>query len=201
AWARRLRLPGESLVDPVEPPSLKVTLIPPDRPLDELVPLALTYRPELAAQQALVQATIARIRQEKYRPFLPSVLLRGAASNPTGTLSSGWFGGGLNSNLSNFQWRNDMDILLLWEWQNLGFGNRARVRAERARNDQATAALFQTQDRVAAEVVQAHAQMRSALSRATMAEEGLKDALESVRMNFEGLKQTKQAGRNLLLVV
>src|SRR5262249_5270775 len=95
----------------------------------------------------------------------------------------------------------DVDVQVLWELQNLGFGNRARVKAEQARNDQATAALMREQDRVAAEVVRAHAQVRSALNRATAAEEGLKDALESVRMNLEGLRQTKQSGRQLTLVI
>ena len=48
--------------------------MPLDRSVDDLIPLALTNRPELAAQQALVQAGIAenRIRVVSYgkeKPF------------------------------------------------------------------------------------------------------------------------------------
>ena len=80
---------------------LRVTLISPDKSLDDLIPVGLMNRPELAAQQALVQATLVRLRQEKLRPLIPSVLLRGASTNPAGTLAAGYFGGGVNSDLSN----------------------------------------------------------------------------------------------------
>ena len=103
---------------------------------DALIPLALTQRPELAAHQALVQATIARLRQEKVRPLVPSVLLRGAATNPAGTLSTGVFGGGVNDKVGNFTWRNTMDLQVVWELQNLGLGNRALVRRRQAGPEQ-----------------------------------------------------------------
>jgi outer membrane protein TolC len=166
-----------------------------------LISVALTYRPELAAQQALVQATLERLRHEKLRPLMPSVVLRGAATNPAGTLSSGVFGGGINSDMRNFAMRNDMDVQVLWEWQNLGFGNRARVRAERARNEAANVELYAVQDRVAAEVARAHAQVRSAATRAAIAEEGLRDALAAERLNFEGIGQTRGAGRQATLLI
>jgi hypothetical protein len=60
--------------------------------------------------------------------------------------------------------------------------------------------LFRQQDRIAAEVAQAHAQIVSANARAGEAEKELKDALDSVDKNFEGLSQTKRAGDVVLLV-
>jgi hypothetical protein len=36
------------------------------------------------------------LRQERLRPLIPSVLLRGASTNPAGTLAGGVFGGGRN---------------------------------------------------------------------------------------------------------
>jgi outer membrane protein TolC len=89
----------------------------------------------------------------------------------------------------------------LWEFQNLGFGNHARVRAEQARIDQATIELFATQDRIAAEVARSHAQVASAADRAIVAEAGLKETIDSVRKNFEGLRQTRQVGRTVTLVI
>src|SRR5262249_8157756 len=198
---RVLRLDASALVEPMELPHLRVSLVPLEKPVDELIPVALTGRPELAAQQALVQATLVRLRQERLRPLIPSVLLRGASTNPAGTLGGGYFGGGRNDDLGNFSARGDFDIQVLWELQNLGFGNRARVGERRAENEVALLELFRTQDRIAAEVAEAHAQVVSAADRLREAEEGLKDAADSVQRNFEGLGQTRLAGNVRLLVI
>src|SRR5262249_19603870 len=55
---RVLRLDPSALVQPLETPHLRVTLVALDKSVDDLIPIALTYRPELATQQALVQATL-----------------------------------------------------------------------------------------------------------------------------------------------
>jgi outer membrane protein TolC len=198
---RVLRLDPTVLVEPVEPPQLLVNLVGLDRPLDDLIPVALTNRPELASQQALVQATLVRLRQERLRPLLPSVLLRGAATNPAGTLAGGYFGGGVNDNLGNFNARGDFDVQVLWELQNLGLGNRAAVHQRRAESQLSVLELFRLQDRVAAEVAQAYAQAQSAAGRLVKAEGGLKDAVASANMNFEGLGQTKSAGGRVVVLV
>ncbi|HVC95469.1 MAG TPA: hypothetical protein VND64_17370, partial [Pirellulales bacterium] len=62
-----LRLDPRALVEPLEPDHLQITLIDPARPLDELMPIALSNRPELTTQQALVQASLVNIRREKLR--------------------------------------------------------------------------------------------------------------------------------------
>ena len=61
-------------------------------------PSACTSRPELASQQALVQATLARLRQERMRPLVPSLVLRGDATPaaPGGYLMGGVFGSDIN---------------------------------------------------------------------------------------------------------
>ena len=100
-----------------------------DRPrtsrVDDLIPIALTYRPELASQQAQVQATLALLKQERLRPLIPSVLLRGYSTPVTGTLAAGYFGGGPDSTIGNGGLRGDLDLQVLWQLDNLGFGNRA----------------------------------------------------------------------------
>ncbi|HXG10405.1 MAG TPA: TolC family protein [Gemmataceae bacterium] len=198
---RVLRLDYGVLVEPLEPPHLQVTLLAPHQSVDDLIAIGLVNRPELAAQQALVQATLLRLRQEKLRPLVPSVLLRGNATNPAGTLAAGLFGGGINDNLSNFNGRSDFDIQVLWELQNLGIGNRARVEERRAEQRLALIELFRIQDRVAADVAQAHAQLAAAAARLGEAESGLRDAVDSMNKNFEGLGQTRRAGELLLLVI
>jgi outer membrane protein TolC len=199
--ARLLRLDPAALVIPVEPPHLRVTLVGHETGVDELIALGLTNRPELAANQALVRATLQRLRQERLRPLVPSVLLRGASTNPAGTLAAGVFGGGLNEDLSHFSARSDFDIQLLWEWQNLGFGNRALVNARRSEHQLAILELFRTQDRVAAEVAQAYAQAVSAAARVAETTQELKDAVESANKNYEGSQETKQVGNTFLLLI
>ena len=198
---RVLRLDPSTLVEPLEPPQLQIPLIPPERDLDELIRFALSNRPELASQQALVQATLERLKQERIRPLVPSVLLRGSSTPVTGTLAAGYFGGGPNSFLGNFGGRSDFDFQVLWELKNLGFGNRAQINERRAENQIAVLDLFRTQDRIAAEVVQAHAQTVSAALRVKDATEGLKDAQDSFKKNLEGVEQTKRAGNIQLLVI
>jgi outer membrane protein TolC len=205
--ARVLRLEPSALVAPLEPPHLRLTLVPPERPVDDLIRVGLTSRPELAAQQALVQATLERLRQEKLRPLIPSVLLRGFSTPVVGTLSGGLFGGGVNDNLGNFAARSDLDLQLLWQFDNLGLGNRARVDGRRAENRLAVLELFKTQDRIAAEVAQAHAEVQSAAARLAEAEGETKDAARTAARNIENLGQTqtpapgKGGGQPVLLVV
>ncbi|MFO0944925.1 MAG: TolC family protein [Planctomycetota bacterium] len=197
---RILRLDPKTVVEPVEPPHTRVSLIDLKQPVDLLIPVGLTNRPELASQQALVQATLVRLRQERIRPLIPSILLRGNATNPGGTLSSGYFGGGINDDMTNFGARNSYDAQVIWELQNLGFGNRANVRERSAENRRAMLELFRLQDRVAADVSQALAQAQRATARIREAESELQNAVETADKNLEGMQQTKRAGELLVLV-
>lgn len=198
--ARVLRLAPNSQIEPIESPNLQLQLLQPNVPVDELISTALTARPELASQQALVQATLARLKQEKVRPLVPSVLLRGNPTNPAGSLSTGVFGGGVNSTLNNFNGRNSVDLAVLWEFQNLGFGNRALQREREVDNRIAVLELFKLQDRIAAEVVQAHTQLQRATNRIAIAEDGVKNALETVTKSLEGMSQTRRVGEILVLI-
>jgi outer membrane protein TolC len=198
---RLLRLPASALVQPLEPPHLQVTLVPGNCPADELIELALFGRPELAAQRALVEAALARWRQEKWRPWTPSLFLRGASTPVTGMMAAGVFGGGMNSRLGDFSWRSDWDMQLLWEWQNLGLGNAARIRASRTEHQITQFQQVRLQDLVAAEVVQARAQVRGAADRVALAEKEVRSAVGSAARNVEGLGQTQGTGKLLLLTI
>ncbi|VTR97326.1 TolC family protein [Tuwongella immobilis] len=198
--ARLLRLNPSAIVEPIEPPQTRIELINLAVPVDDLIPVALTYRPELTSQQAIVQATLARIKQEKIRPLVPSVLLRGNATNPSGGLSSGLFGGGVNDQMRDFNLRNSLDFQLIWEFQNLGLGNRAIVRERQAENQIAVIELFRLQDRIAAEVVQAHAAAKRATNRVNEAEIGLREAEDTASKSIAGMGQTRRVGEVLVLV-
>ncbi len=199
--ARLLRLSPSAVVEPAEPPFLPVTVIDASIAIDELIPVALSTRPELAGHQAFVSATLARLKQEKIRPLVPSLAVRSVSTNPSGSLGYGAFGGGRSGSLKNFDGRFDIDVQLLWEFSALGFGNRARVHERRAEHELATLDLFRTQDRIAAEVATAFAQVRAAAQRLNDAEPALKEASELVQKSVDGLGQTRRIGDALTLVV
>lgn len=196
---RILRFNPGALIQPVEPPHLQVTIVDKEIHVDELIRVGLVNRPELAAQQALVRAAIERLRQERMRPLTPSVVLQGAAT-PGNTLAGGLFGSGLNSSLSQFQSRSDFDMQLIWQLENLGLGNRARINERRAEQRLSVVELFKVQDHVAAEVAQAYAQVVSAESRIKLARTGLAQAIDSLDGNVRGLAQTIRTGDVLVLV-
>jgi outer membrane protein TolC len=199
--ARLLRLEPGVLLVPEEPPHLQAALVPPEMPLDNLIATAMANRPELTAQQAVVKASDRQVAQEKFRPLIPSVLLRGAATNPTGIMSAGYFLGGPDSFLGNGSGRFDYDIEVLWELQNLGLGNLARVRERKSERNQAALQELKLQDTIAADVVKAHALAESAAQRAIEAQNELRDARESLEKNFEGMRQTRRLNGEIVLLV
>jgi outer membrane protein TolC len=195
---RNLRLDPAAVAVPLEPPHLQVTLISPKEAVDALIPVGLTNRPELATQQAVVQATLVRLRQERMRPLIPSLVLSSNAT-PTGFLGAGVYGEGSNR-LNLWSGRSDWDAEVVWEFRNLGFGNRGLVTQRRGEQWQALVELFRVQDQVAADVTQAHAQVVAAAVRVGRAEAGLKAALASYQGNLKGLSETVRAGELLQLV-
>ena len=199
--ARVLRLDPAAVVEPAEPPALPVTVIDPSASIDDLIPIALNTRPELAGQQAFVQATLARLKQEKLRPLVPSLAVRSASTNPAGTLGYGAFGGGRSGEFKDYNGRFDIDVQLLWEFQALGFGNRARVDERRAEYEAATLDLFRRQDLIAAEVATRFAEVRASAQRLNDAEPALREAVDLVQKSTEGLGQTRRIGDALTLVV
>lgn len=196
---RLLRLQPGTLVEPAEDPALAVSLIDPDMPVDELIAIGLTNRPELASHQAVVQAALVRARQEKRRPYYPSVAVRGVSSNTPG-LAGGYFGGGVNDFLGNFGARFSVDLQAYWELQNLGFGNRALIRERESENRRALLELLRAKDLVTAEVIQSHTQFQRASRRMKAAEDGVVNAVATAEKCLEGLGQTKRVGEQLVLV-
>jgi outer membrane protein TolC len=199
---RVLRLDPAALVTPLEPPYLQITLVSPQDSVDTLIPVGLTNRPELATQQALVQAALYRIRQERLRPLIPSLLLTGDATPaaPGGFLADGVFLSGSHGAGNPTGIRNDWSAQVVWELRNLGFGNRALVREREAQQQQQLIELFKVQDMVAAEVARAHAQVQSAAIRVQQAETGLKEAQVTFAGNLKGLSETTRMGDILVLV-
>ena len=98
-----LRLDPRAVLVPLEHDHTQVTLIDPARTHDDLMPIALTNRPEIASRRALIQAAETRIRREKSRPMLPLVMLNGFQSAAM-LIQGGIFAFGSNSSLD--QWKS-----------------------------------------------------------------------------------------------
>jgi outer membrane protein TolC len=199
---RMLRLNPGAVVVPLEPPYLQVTLIAPREPLEGLITIGLVNRPELASQQALVQAALARLKQEKLRPLVPNLLVVGDAvpAAPGNFLMGGIYGSSVNGHSNAWVGRIDPAVELLWELRNMGLGNVALTRERRAESDRAEVELFRTQDRVAAEVVQAQALLEAAAMRVARAETGIKEAQINFQGNVRGISETTRLGETLVLV-
>ena len=188
-----LRLDPRAVVVPLEHDHLQITLIDPARPLDDLIPVGLTNRPELASHQALVQAVAARIRREKGRMLLPSILINGFQT-PDELIQAGIFGMGPNNKLNQWTGRDDVSFQVMWELDAFGIGNLARIKEQRGEQSRAIIELFKTQDMVAADVTRAQARLQSAAARVGQADRALRSSLIAFNGNYEGLQQTTRFG-------
>ena len=193
-----LRLDPRAVIEPLESDHAQVTLIDPGRPLDDLMPIALTNRPELASRQAILQAAEIRVRREKNRPLLPVVMVNGFQS-PNELIQAGIFGIGPNSSLNQWKGRDDISLQLMWQLENFGIGNLAKVKAQRGQESRAIIDLRRVQDMVAADVTRANARVQSAAARVLQADRALRTGIITFNGHLEGLGQTRRFGDVLVL--
>ena len=194
-----LRLDPRVVVEPLEHDHTQITLIDPGRSLDDLMPVALTNRPELASRQAMVQAMVASIRREKARMVTPTVMLNGFQT-PNELLQAGIFGLGPNSSLNQWVGRVDLSYQALWQLEGMGIGNLARIKEQRGNESLAIIEFFKSQDMVAADVTRAQARVQSAAARVLQADRSLRTGIITFNGSFEGLQQTTRFGDVLVLV-
>ena len=194
-----LRLDPRAVLVPLEHDHLQITLIDPARPYDELMPIALTNRPELTSRAALVEAAMNAVRREKMRPLTPQILINGFQT-PNELIQGGMFGLGPNNTMNQWVGRADVSLQPLWQLDAMGIGNLARIKATRGMQSLAIIDLYRLQDMVAAEVTRAVARLQSASARVSQADRALRTAIITFNGNFEGLKQTTRFGNVLVLV-
>jgi outer membrane protein TolC len=188
-------------LEPVEPPFLQITLVSDDQLTEELMPVALSNRPEIAARRDLVEAATQLLRQEKKRPFLPNLLVLSPAST-TGLLAAGNFSAGANGLMNSNGSRLDIEVAAVWQLRNAGIGNVGLIRQRRAEQEVASIELTRIIFRVKSDVAQALARLQTARARVAQTDEGLRQAIESADKNFIGLRETtRPAGELLRLIV
>ena len=197
ALTQVLRLDPRAVVEPLESDHLQITLIAPSRSLDDLMPIALTNRPELASHQALVQAMLVAIRREKTRPLLPALLFNGLTT-PYELMQATAYGEGSGGKLNLWSFRDDITPQVLWMTENLALGNLADIKEQRGLASAQIIELFRAQDAVAADITRAQADVQSAAARVYQAEREVRGALVNYNGNYDGLRQT-QRFRNILV--
>jgi outer membrane protein TolC len=199
--AEILLLDPGTLLDPIEPPFLQITLIPANQTADELIPLALNNRPEIASRKELLDAAHELLRRERNRPFLPNLYVLNPATG-NGLLTAGNQSSGPNGSLGSNGGNLQIELAAVWQLQGAGVGNVGLIRQRKADQDLATVELTRSLFRVKSEVAQALARLQSAQARIPQTQEGLRQAIESADKNFIGLRETtRPAGELLRLVV
>ena len=194
-----LRLDPRTVVVPLEHDHLQLTLIDPKQSLPDLMRIAVNNRPEITSRRALVMAAEANVNREKYRPILPVFMLNGFQSAGM-YLQAGIFGLGPNSSINQWFGRDDVSLQLMWQFDAMGIGNLARIKAQRGQESRAIIDLFHWQDQVASDVTRALAHLQSATARVSQADRALRSAIITFNGNFEGLKQTMRFEDVLVLV-
>ena len=169
-----LHLDSQVLLDPVDSAVVPLQIVPGDRTLGDLLDVAVSNRPEVEQNQALVELTSARLRKATYGPLIPNIELG---------FSAGGFGGGEGSSMGSFNDRSDFGAMIYWRIDHLGFGYDARTREERSRREQARIARKGALDRIASQVVQAHAQVDSRRRQISLAATAVEHALRSFTLN------------------
>jgi outer membrane protein TolC len=199
--ARLLRLDPATALWPIEDFRFPVEWPLPwsDQPLEEQVRLALTNRPELAENQYLIRAAVARVRGARFRPLLPNMIVNYSwgdfGGGPDPNLKGGGFGP--SGRLLHFGTRTDFDVALVWRLNNLGFGNRAEIREQESIARQASVRQIQLQDQVVTQVVQVNELIKGWGDRVDTTRSALFDAagkpagpaFEAMRQNFTRIRE------------
>jgi outer membrane protein TolC len=187
-------------------------------PVEDLVRAALNNRPELAENQALVQAAVERVRNAQCRPLLPNLVLNygygdfgggpdlnapkitpATKTSPAKVTAVPGFGPGRQ--IHHFAPRSDFDVALTWKLQNMGLGDLANVREQEARLRQAQFAQTQAQDVVATQTVQAQELVKGSGQRLGVTRQALFDAagaptgpvFQALRLNFDRIRTVPNA--------
>ncbi len=161
-------------------------IVPEPIPLQELIAIALTQRPELSERQAAIRAALLELRNAQVLPFSPNVILG---------YSAGDFGGGSNlvqagipqangtvlqqSRFGNYAERQDLDVVVYWSLRNLGVGNIGLVRLARSNLRQNELRSLEVLDRVRAEVAIANGRAHARYAQIETSERAVKSSSQA----------------------
>jgi outer membrane protein TolC len=183
--AARLNLDAAVRLTAVGGPLVPIDLLDLSTPPQELIEVALTHRPDLAANTAAIGEAEARKKEEIGRPLLPTLWLG---------FVGGAFGGGSNLTpplLGRFAGRTDSEVRVYWTLLNMGAGNLASINERDAQVGQAIAERQRTINLARKEIMSAVADGQAAVGQIEMArrelvasERGFGEDLDRARNNL-----------------
>ncbi|MGI9430490.1 MAG: TolC family protein, partial [Bythopirellula sp.] len=177
--ARILRLPPQVQLAPVEEYMMPIDFVDGSQDLNGMIAQAWCCRPEISRQVAFREAACFRVKEEKWRPWIPFVYA-GA--------SGGGFGGGTSTSFPSSSDRSDVDLVAVWEWENLGAGNIAQQRLRRGELHERVLQLNVVREQIAAEVVAAAADVASYRRQMEIAQEAIAAAEQSYQLNEQRIR-------------
>ena len=143
--------PGARL-EPVETTIPALEIFDGEEDVEMLIAQALAGRPETDQYDALVAAAEDDLTAQRYGLFIPGVALN---------YGVGDFGGAPGSSVQNTASRDDLTLMLYWQFDSLGLGHRARTNAKTAELRRVGLERDKLHASIAAEVRAAHARLRS----------------------------------------
>ncbi|MHB8520859.1 MAG: TolC family protein [Limisphaerales bacterium] len=153
-----------------------LTLIQTNAPLDTLVAQALTSRPELKQNQAVVAAARKARTGAVYGPLIPSLDVQAFA---------GGLGGGKNNDSGHFGESGDALVFLGWRVGPGGLFDASRRHATEARLESARLGGEKLKDQIVREVVESHTRALSLADQIATTQEALANAAETLRLTKE----------------
>ncbi|HEY5313531.1 MAG TPA: TolC family protein, partial [Pirellulales bacterium] len=192
ALARLLHLDPSTRLKTPGGPLRTFNIVDIDRPLGDLIQVAVRYRPELRARDMAIAESRTRVRQEQKRPLLPLVTagysvggFGGTGNFPNGAASAAPF--------TALYDRADFDAMAVWTLQNMGAGNISLVNRRRAQVDQSIYDRVRVVNLVRREVTEGYGyalgernQVRIALRRLGEAEAAFREDYQRL-LAFEAL--------------
>ena len=185
AVAQLLNLDPSTRLKPVDGWVVPAPVVPDPVPLPELLAIALMQRPELAARRSEVRTALYELSLARVLPFSPNVIMG---------FSAGGFGGGSNlvsspegfvtgtgqrvvdPRFGNLETRSDFDVVVFWQFRNMGVGNVALIRAADSRVRQTRLREVETLNTVRSEVAEAKARVEARSLRIAATEKAVRSA-------------------------
>ena len=137
--------------------------------LEQLISDGLCFRNELHQQQYAAMASEETLQRECWRPLLPNVQL-GA--------SGGMFGGGPSTQFSEAA-RGDLEVIAVWQMENMGYGNRFAKQQAASRVRQSHHQVQSARDQVVEDITIAFNNVQSYRNQMEIAEQAVQTALEA----------------------
>ena len=178
--ARLLRIDRGIRLVPADEELVALEIIDRELPLDDLIDEGLASRPEMRFHDSQIASQSERVHQEYWRPWLPHIVAN---------TSIGTFGGGPSSQFDNQSGRSDIDLLAVWEWKNLGYGNLALRQRAISQMRQAQFQADWTEDQIRTQIVTAFADVQSFAAQIESTRQQISDAQDSYDRNLKRVRQ------------